>query len=102
MVFLKFIKAIHLEKKLNIKKKATRDTTHPLYGKKIVITGFRDKVLEKKIKAATGRSLGSSISKNTFAVIVKDTAETTGKAESARKLSIPLFTPTQFQKKYNL
>ena len=102
MVFLKFIKAIHLEKKLNIKKKPTIDTTHPLYGKKIVITGFRDKVLEKKIKAATGRSLGSSISKNTFAVIVKDTAETTGKAESARKLSIPLFTPTQFQKKYNL
>ena len=102
MVFLKFIKAIHLEKKLNIKKKATGDASHPLFGKKIVMTGFRDKVLAKKILKVTGKALSSSISKNTFAVIVKDVADTTGKAEAARALGIPLFTPAQFQKKYEL
>ena len=79
----------------------TANKSHPLYGKKIVMTGFRDKELTKKLEAL-GANMGSSVSKSTFVVLVKDTDEDTGKAEQARKLNIPLMTPESFKKKYNL
>ena len=43
--------------------------------------------------------LGSSVSKNTFAVIVKSLDETTGKADQARELNI-LNDTESFEKKY--
>jgi len=72
---------------------------NPLKGKKIVMTGFRDKELIDKIKAVGGDIVGS-VSKNTFVVLIKDKDEDTGKAEQARQLSIPLLTPEEFNKKY--
>ena len=99
MTFLTFIKETHLEKKLTIKKKKI-NTQHPLFDKNIVMTGFRDKDLAAKIVAATGKPLKSSVSKNTFVVLVKDMGEDTGKAEEARALDIPLMTPQTFIKKY--
>lgn len=74
---------------------------HPLYGKKIVMTGFRDKDLLAQLEKL-GASNSSSVSKNTFVVLVKDVEEDTGKAEQARKLGVPLMTPDQFKTKYNL
>jgi DNA ligase (NAD+) len=74
---------------------------HPLYGKKIVMTGFRDKDLLAQLEKL-GASNSSSVSKNTFVVLVKDVEEDTGKAEQARKLNVPLMTPDQFKTKYNL
>ena len=74
---------------------------HPLYGKKIVMTGFRDKDLLAQIEKL-GASNSSSVSKNTFVVLVKDVDEDTGKADQARKLGVPLMTPNQFKNKYNL
>jgi len=97
--FLQFIKAIHLEKKLVFKKKKV-NTAHPLYDKNIVMTGFRDKDLAAKIADITGKALKTSVSKNTFVVLVKNTDEDTGKAEEARALGIPLMTPESFIKKY--
>lgn len=79
----------------------TANKTHPIYGKKIIMTGFRDKELTKKLEEL-GATMGSSVSKNTFVVLVKDTDEDTGKAEQARTLNIPLMTPDEFKKKYNL
>ena len=75
------------------------DQSHPLYGKKIVMTGFRDKELVATIEAL-GASTGSSVSKNTFVVLVKDKDEDTGKADQARKLGVPLMTPEEFKDKY--
>ena len=65
------------------------------------MTGFRDKELIEKLKQV-GAIQASSVSKNTFVVIVKDLNEDTGKADEARLLGIPLMTPDQLIKKYNL
>lgn len=77
------------------------DDSHPLYGKKIVMTGFRDKALEELIKSKGGE-IGSSVSKKTFAVLVKSLDEDTGKAEQARALGVSLMTPDAFKKLYAL
>lgn len=77
------------------------DASHPLYGKKVVMTGFRDKELVAAIEAL-GASNSSSVSKNTFVVLVKDKDEDTGKADQARKLGVPLMTPEEFKEKYGL
>lgn len=99
--FKKFLKDIGLESKLQIVKKKKTDTSHVLYGKKILMTGFRDGELQKEIEKATGTSLSSAVSKNTFVVLVKDPlVEHSGKAERARELGIPLMTPEGFRKKY--
>ena len=97
--FLQFIKASNLDKKLVFKKKKV-NTTHSLYDKNIVMTGFRDKDLAARIADITGKALKTSVSKNTFVVLVKNTDEDTGKAEEARALGIPLMTPETFIKKY--
>ena len=65
------------------------------------MTGFRDQELQNKLKSI-GAKLGSSVSKNTFVVLVKDLGEDTGKALDAKNLGIPLMTPEEFKKKYNL
>ena len=79
----------------------SKQQEHPLYGKKWIMTGFRDKELIEKLKQV-GAIQASSVSKNTFVVIVKDLNEDTGKADEARLLGIPLMTPDQLIKKYNL
>jgi NAD-dependent DNA ligase len=101
--FLQFLKDANLEKKLSqvSVEKASVDQSHPLYNKTIVMTGFRDKELEDKLKLL-GAKLGSSVSKNTFVVLVKDLEEDTGKANDARKIGVPLMTPEGFSQKYKL
>ena len=98
--FLAFLKSINLMDKLKIKKKQI-DKSHALYNKKIVITGFRDKDLQKNLENL-GAKLGSSVSKKTFLVIVKDEDDDTGKADKARALNIPLVTVDKFKTKYSL
>jgi NAD-dependent DNA ligase len=100
--FLEFVKAAGMEGKLAVSHvKKTVDESHPLFGKSIVMTGFRDSELQEKLKNV-GAKLGSSVSKNTFVVLVKDIDEDTGKAADARKLGIPLMTPEGFTAKYLL
>ena len=74
-------------------------TSHPLYKKSVVMTGFRDKGLEAEIKKVGGK-VGSSVSKKTFAVVVKTLDEDTGKAEKARDLGVPLITVDDFRVTY--
>lgn len=71
----------------------------PLTEKIIVMTGFRDKNLEEKIKLAGGK-IGASVSKNTFVVIVKHLDEDTSKASDAKKIGVPLITIDDFNNKY--
>ena len=104
--FIAFIKECGLEDKLSkspnsSSKEKKLDTSHPLYEKKIVVTGFRPKELMEKITNLGGQ-LGSSVSKKTFVVIVKDMDEDTGKVQQARDLGIPIMTPDVFMQKYHL
>ena len=78
---------------------AEDDTKKIFEGKRIVMTGFRDKELMKWIES-NGGIMAGSISSNTFVVLVKDKDETTGKADQARKAGILLLTPEEFLKKY--
>ena len=74
---------------------------HLLNKKSVVLTGTRDKALMAALKMV-GAILGSSVSKNTFAVIAPSLDEDTGKAEDARRLGVPLFTPETFMAHFNL
>jgi NAD-dependent DNA ligase len=99
--FINFIKAAGLVKKLaqGIAVKKEVDQSHPLFGKSIVMTGFRDADLQNELKEV-GAKIGSSVSSKTFVVLVKDKDEDTGKAAEARKLNIPLMTPQEFRNQY--
>jgi NAD-dependent DNA ligase len=99
--FINFIKEAGMDNKLaeKVTEKKPLDESHPLFGKTIVMTGFRDTQIQEDIKNV-GAKLGSSVSKNTFIVLVKDIDDDTGKAADARKLGVTLMTPEEFVKKY--
>lgn len=104
--FMDFVHAAGLESKVTQYKKDLSaqkkdvDESHPLYGKKIVMTGFRNKELEKKIKEVGG-TMSSSVSKNVFIVILKDLDNIdTGKAIKAKDLGIKLMILQDFKQKY--
>jgi NAD-dependent DNA ligase len=98
---INFIKEAGMDNKLaeKVTEKKPLDESHPLFGKTIVMTGFRDTQIQEDIKNV-GAKLGSSVSKNTFIVLVKDIDDDTGKASDARKLGVTLMTPEEFVKKY--
>lgn len=98
--FIKFIQEAGLLAKLQEKiPEKEVDTSHPLFEKSIVMTGFRDAELQEQLKNV-GAKLGTSVSSKIFAVLVKDKDDSTGKALEATKLGIPLFTPDEFKAKY--
>jgi len=100
-MFLEFIKECGLGYKLNIEPPAKKelDNTHELYGKIIVMTGFRDKSIENKLNEV-GAKVGAAVNKNTFIVIVKDKTETTVKIEQANKLGISIMEIDEFMNQY--
>jgi NAD-dependent DNA ligase len=98
--FINFMKEAGLAKKLVVSKKEVEvDQSHPLFGKSIVMTGFRDESLQNELKKM-GAKIGSSVSSKTFVLLVKDKDEDTGKAVEARKLNVPLMSPQEFRNKY--
>jgi NAD-dependent DNA ligase len=102
--FIQFMEECSLLDKLseNYAIKKLVDTTHPLFGKIIVMTGFRDQNIQDALKLV-GAKLGTSVSKQTFLVLVKDIdTEDTGKVLEAKKLGIPLMTPEQFRINFGL
>jgi len=104
--FLEFMKECGLEAKIESGGPGPAlalemNTSHPLYKKSVVMTGFRDDALTTALKNV-GAKLGTSVSKNTFAVLVKDKDEDTGKANDARKLDVPILTPEEFRVKYGV
>ena len=99
--FITFLHDSNLEYKLNEGVKVKEyDESHPLYKKKVVITGFRDSDLEQAIKSVGGE-MGSSVSKNTFKVIVKNLDEDSGKADLGKKFGV-LITKDKFKLNYSL
>ena len=98
--FIGFIVETGLNDKLTINNSKTPiDHDHPLFGKTIVMTGFRDNAIQDFIKSVGGK-LGTSVSKQTFLVLVKDLNEETGKVLDAKKLGINILTSDEFNKKY--
>jgi len=99
--FVNFMKESNLMYKLNkVSEKPIYDESNPLFGKTIVLTGFRDELIQSKMKSS-GAKLGSSVSNKTDIVVVKDEfSMETGKAYEAKKLNIPVITKKQFQEKY--
>jgi len=75
------------------------DTSHALFGKTVVFTGFRDPELQATLKQL-GVKFGSSVSSKTFVVIMKSAEEDTGKVAEAKKLGVPVMTGEQFVATY--
>lgn len=73
---------------------------HELYGKKVVFTGFRDKALMETLETQYKVSFGSSVSKQTFMVVVKTVDDDNAKVKQARKHEIPIMVFTDFKAKY--
>jgi NAD-dependent DNA ligase len=99
--FVHFIQEAGLYNKLTINVVVPQvlvDNTHPLFGKTIVMTGFRESEIIENMKKV-GAKLGSSISKNTFMVIVKEQIEN-GKTLEAKKLGIPIISQSEFKQQY--
>ena len=98
--FIDFIDEANMKGKLKFEQTPV-DKSDPMYEKRIVFTGVRDKELEQLLKEKRA-NVASSVNKDTFVVIVKHLEDDTGKAEQARKLGVPLMTIEQFKTKYNL
>ena len=95
--FAEFMRKANLENKLHeVPESVAVDTSGPLYGKTIVFTGVRDKDYMKTLESQ-GAKIGSTISKKTDYVIVKDLDETTSKADEARKMNIPIYQLDDFK-----
>ena len=73
-----------------------KDTSHPLYNKSIVMSGMRDKELEKMI-TNVGGNISSAVSSKTFAVVTPEPDSDTGKVSNARKLGVSIYTPETFR-----
>lgn len=111
--FFDFMKECGLEEKLVEKirsvsrersiESSKQDTSHPLYGKTVVMTGFRDKALEEWLKSV-GAKAGNSVSKSTAILLVKDMEidATSGKIKDAQKHGVPILTAAEFRSKYNV
>ena len=102
-VFLGFLEECRLIDKLKtiLIKKETKDEGHPLFKKSIVMSGSRDKELEKKLKDI-GASLSTSVTSNTFTLITPETDSNTGKVAAAKKINIPILSPEEFKNKFKL
>lgn len=100
--FIQFIDVAKLQNKLSdIPIEEPKDESNPLFDKSIVITGFRDKQISEQLKSI-GAKESSSVTKNTFAVVVKNKDEDTGKIEAAKEKNIPIYTIEEFKDKFNL
>ena len=102
--FLEFLRSCDLQDKLSEnpqEKKGTlvTDTSHPMYGKKIVMTKVRDaQVIEFITK--NGGTLEDIVKSDTFALIVKSKEDVSNKMKEAEKKGVPVMTLEEFKAKY--
>ena len=72
---------------------------HPLYGAKVVFTGFRDKQLEDFVKSKGGEITGS-VSKNTTILVTKEADSTSSKAVKAREIGVSVLSVNEFKDQF--
>ena len=106
--FMEFVKGCGLESKLQETSAAVLATADavakpsvqgPLTGKKVVMTKVRDKEIIT-FMTNQGASLGDSMKKDTFVLIVKSKEDTSNKTEYAVKNGIPIMTVEEFKRMY--
>jgi len=106
--FIEFMKGCGWEAKIRKEEREEAipavSTDHELYGKTVVMTGFRDKKIEEALKTM-GAKLGTNVSDKTHLVLVKERAATSGKLQKANELiakgsKIVIMTPDEFTEKY--
>jgi NAD-dependent DNA ligase len=97
--FIKFYNSI--QKYLTLEQVKTKKITSGEFsGKTVVMTGFRDKSMQDKIESQGGK-IGSSVSKNTDILIVKDQSvidDPTDKVTKAKELGIKIITKEKAEK----
>jgi len=114
-LFMEFLKECNLEDKLeqkdilinslrpmniNDKKEFSEiDKTNPLYGKKIVMSKFRDAEIIEFLKTK-GAELDDNIRKDTFVLIIKTKEDVSNKTKYAREHNIPIMSPSEFKEQY--
>jgi len=97
--FVTFLEECGLQGKLVRVVPDETSTGSLLLKKSIVMSGTRDKTLEQTLKDV-GATLGSSVSKNTFAVITPDKNSETGKVSDAKLHGVTVYTPDEFRKAF--
>jgi len=99
--FKKFLKKNKLEYKLKEKpKKKKVNKSHPLYDKKILMSGFRDESIVMKIRDIGGQ-ISSSVSKHLNFLVVKDNKTAGSKLKKAKEFNnIKIITKDDFVNKY--
>ena len=103
--FIQFLKENNLTYKLvdfidsNTSNTSNTSNNNVLNNKKIVMTGFRNKDLEKLI-VDSGGDVVNTVSKNTFILLVDSLNSTSSKVIKAKKLGISIMTPFAFANKY--
>jgi len=90
---MKFLKDTGLGYKLREK----QETGHALYGKRIVLSGFRSGDLKAALEKV-GAKMGSSVTKDTFVLLAKTMGST--KVKEAERYGIPVMEPAEFVKEY--
>ena len=97
--FVQFMTVINQQNKLKYVKHTNVNIAHPLYSKKIVLTGFRDKKLEEQFKTF-GIIISNQVNSKTHLVLVKNKNHDSSKVNKAKELNIPIFTIKEFTQKY--
>ena len=98
--FKKWVIDNNLTKSINPVKKVKYNMGHPLYGKSVVLTGFRDKNVLEQLKNI-GANVATSVNSKTFSLIYKEGKEGS-KWNKAIELGIPCYTLSAFKEKYQL
>ncbi|WDE99033.1 hypothetical protein PQO03_14445 [Lentisphaera profundi] len=80
-------------------KKVLVNTSGIFTGKTLVFTGFRSPELEEQVKAEGGK-IGSSVSKKTFALVVKATGSGSSKEKKALDLGVEVWSKDQLEEKF--
>ena len=96
-----FIDTANLNEKLTYQVKKQVVSDHPLSGKTIMFTGFRDATLVNYLNSI-GVKIGSSVTKTTDLLILKNKDVDSGKKDDAIKYNIEITTIGDFKDKYNI
>ena len=99
--FKEFLADLGISKKSAPSASAAPKADRPLKGVKVVFSGGKHPEVEKSIVAAGGE-IGSSVSKHTSFLVLKDIDSTSGKAKKARELGVPIVTVEDLVKRLGI
>jgi DNA ligase (NAD+) len=107
---LKFLESCGLLHRLSLEENSERTSSsssnikkdHPLFQKKIIFTGFREKDIMKTLEENYEVTFSSSVSKNTDIIVVKTLEDSNKKVIQSKMLNLPVMTFEQFKQAYHL